>query len=318
VDRRSFLKGSVKGSAAVLAALAAGGSLREFLGSDVSALASPYRAFSDGSEWNRQLPVDAPIDPSSDAFIRALKGFDPLVQFPRLDDGPWSEPIYWAGEGDPEFSIPPLPFPVRIPTAAAPAPTSDAQLTVYDVNRGLVIKLQGAVFDGRTWQAGWTELYYLASNGLSGDLAESNDDRNRGHRGMPPPLHAVRWGEVRAGEIRHVLKVAVRRTAPAHVYPASADAGGSGIIPEGAVFRIKPGVDLVARGLQGAPLVIATAMQRYGVVVGDQAGVPMALKLKSMAATGRSQTWSDIGVYPKSLARVTFDDFECMKLGYHR
>ena len=314
MDRRSF----IRGSAAVLAGLAARGSLRDVLDLEALAQTGPYRAFSDDSEWNRPLPTAAPVDRSSAAFVRELKGFDPLVQFPRLDDGPWSEPIHWATEGDPEYVIPPLPFPVRIPAGAVPAATSDAQLTVYDVARGYVIKLQKATFDGRTWQARWTAIYYLRSNGLSGDLPESDDRRNRGHRGCPPALHAVRWDEVRAGEIRHVLKVAIRRTASAHVYPASAHGRGTGMIPEGAVFRYKPTVDLRAPGLQGAALVIATAMQRYGVVVGDQGGVPMALKLENLVAEGRPQRWADIGIRPKSLSSVTFDDFQCIKLGYHR
>jgi hypothetical protein len=214
--------------------------------------------------------------------------------------------------------IPPLPFPVRIPAGAVPAATSDAQLTVYDVTRGYVIELQKAAFDGRTWQAGWTAIYHLGSNGLSGELPEADDPRNRGHRGVPPPVHAVRWDEVQAGEIRHVLKVAIRRTASKHAYPASAHGRGTGMIPEGAVFRIRPAVDLRARGLQGAALVIATAMQRFGVVVSDQAGVPMALKLENLAAEGRPQRWADVGIGPKSLSRLTFDDFRCVRLGYHR
>jgi hypothetical protein len=240
------------------------------------------------------------------------------MQCPRLDDGAWGQPIYWAKQGDPAYVIPPLPFAVRIPASAVAAATSDAQLTVFDVARGYVIGLQNATFDGRTWKARWTTIYYLASNGLEGDLPESDDPRNRGHWGCPPPLHAVRWDEVQAGEIRHVLKVAIRRMASSHVYPASSNGSGTGMIPVGAVFRIKPTVDLRARGLQGPALVIATAMQRYGVVVSDQGGVPMALKLENLAAEGRSQRWADIGIQAKSLSSVTFDDFQCVKLGYHR
>jgi len=201
---------------------------------------------------------------------------------------------------------------------AVPAPTSDAQLTVYDVDRGYVIKLQGAEFTAGTWVARNTSIYYLASNGLAADLPEADDERNRGHRGIPPPIHVVRWDEVQAGSIRHVLKAAIRRTAPKHVYPAEADSGSSGVIPEGAVFRIKPAVDLRARGLRGPALIIARAMKRYGIVVGDQTGVPMALKVENMAAEGRSARWADIGIHPKSLSALSFDDFHCIKLGYHR
>jgi len=314
MDRRRF----ISGSAVVVAGLAAGGSLRDLLGSEAIALTAPVRAFSNVSEWNRPLSTSAPVDPSSAAFVRELKGFNSSVQSPRLDDGAWGQPIYWATQGDPEYVIPPLPFAVRIPIGAVPAPTSDAQLTVFDVGRGYVIGLQKATFDGGTWQARWTAIYYLGSNGLAGTLPESDDPRNRGHWGCPPALHAVRWDEVQAGQIGHVLKVAIRDTAPAYVYPAAGNGSGSGTIPVGAVFRIKPTVDLRARGLQGPALVIATAMQQYGVVVADKTGVPLALKLENLAAEGRPQRWSDIGIGPKSLSSVTFDDFQCVKLGYHR
>ena len=70
------------------------------------------------------------------------------------------------------------------------------------------------------WTARWTAVYYLASNGLFGKLPGSDEPRNRGHRGFPPAIHAVRWDEIAADEIAHVLKIAVRRTASQAVYPA--------------------------------------------------------------------------------------------------
>ena len=313
MDRRSFIRNSAVAAGALLGARAV--IPRWFRSVDASTV--PYRAFSDASEWNRPLPVDAPVDPRSDAFIGWLNDLDD-DRFPRLAAGRWAEPIYWAGVGDPEFDIAPLPFPVRIPVGARPAATSDAQMTVYDVERGYVAKLHKAELVGDDWTARWTALYNLASNGLHGSLPGSDDRANRGHRGFPPPIHAVRWDEVAAGEIRHVLKVAIHRTAPYHVYPGAGDEGGSGVIPEGAIFRIKPTVDLSGRGLDGAALVIATAMQRYGVVIGDQSGAPMALKVENLDVTGSPNQWSDLGVDGDALSRVSFDDLECIQLGYHR
>jgi hypothetical protein len=59
-------------------------------------------------------------------------------------------------------------------------------------------------------------------------------------------------------------------------------------------------------------------MQTYGVVIGDQSGVPMALKLENLALEGQTSRWADVSLGPKSLAKITFDDFECIQLGYHR
>jgi len=314
VDRRRF----IRSSAVVVAGLAARGHVFDALSSSAQTYTGPYRAFSSGSEWNRPLPLDAPIDPSSREFVSHLRNIDPDRPFPALVDGPWSEPIYWARAGDPEYKLADFDFRVRIPLDAVPAPTSDAQLMVYDRPRGIVIKLQKASFTGTTWLARWTEIYYLDSNGLFGDLPESDEPRNRGHRGFPPPLHAVRWDEVQAGAIRHVLKVAITDTASRHVYPGAGHEGGSGIIPEGAIFRIKPSVDLQARGLRGPALVIARAIRRYGIVIGDRSGVPMALKLENLRAEGRRVRWSDIGIDAESLSALSFSDLECIKLGYHR
>jgi hypothetical protein len=312
MDRRTFLSGAL--------ALAAGvvGAGCTHRGPSVSSpQRPPFRAFTRHSEWNRPLPQEAPIDPASDEFISELVSFDPEHPWPLLVTSEWAEPIYWAREGDAEFEISGLP-PVRIPASARPARTSDSQLTVYDVQRGLVCKLEGATFGDGIWSANGTSIYYLRSNGLEGTLSEADEPRNRGHRGFPPPIHAVRLDEIRRGSIEHVLKVAIRRTAARHVYPGAGDEGGPGLIPEGAILRIKPGVDLQARGISGAALTIARAMQTYGAVIGDRSGVPMALKLENLSIEGFTDDWPPLGISADSLSAIRFDDFDCVSLGYHR
>jgi hypothetical protein len=207
---------------------------------------------------------------------------------------------------------------VRIPREAEPAPNSDAELTVFDLEMGWVIKLTKASFDG-TWHGRARDWYSLGSNGLEGRLPESDEKRNTGHRGYPPPLHGVRWDEIEAGAIRHTLKVSLDKTGESHVYPGTGhESHRGGIIPEGAIFRIKPAVDLRARGLSGAALVIAKAMQDYGVVIGDTGGVPMSLKLEALETEKRKERWSQQGLTKDSLSAIRFDDLECIKLGYHR
>jgi hypothetical protein len=316
MDRRGFLRAGVVLAAGAAVAGAVAVRLSE---DDRTPPTGPvYRAFAPSSEWNRPLPREAPVDPRSVAFVASLAGFGPGSPFPTLADGRWAEPIFWAGRGDPEHTVQGLPFPVRIPADAEPAASNDAQLTVYDLERGYVIKLQGVVRDGGSWGTPNTSIYYLASNGLAGTVRGSDDPRNRGHRGFPPPIHAVRWDEVQAGEIAHVLKVAIQHTAPWHVYPAAGDEHGTGSVPEGAMFRIKPWVDLRRRGLRGGALTIAQAMQTYGFVIGDQSGVPMALKLENLEAEGSPHRWSDVGITSDSLSAIGFDDLHCIELGYRR
>ena len=59
-------------------------------------------------------------------------------------------------------------------------------------------------------------------------------------------------------------------------------------------------------------------MQVYGVVVGDTGGTPMVLKMEALETEGRGERWSQVDISADSLSNIRFDDFECIKLGYHR
>ena len=44
----------------------------------------------------------------------------------------------------------------------------------------------------------------------------------------------------------------------------------------------------------------------------------MAFKLEALEAEGRKERWSQVGLSATALSALSFDDFECIKLGYHR
>jgi hypothetical protein len=286
-----------------------------------------YRAFSPSSEWNKRLPVNAPIHPKSARIIAELNSY-PNGGYPRLTTGAWSEPIYFTDSSDRVGQVNCLPLRVRIPQNLASAATSDAQATVFDRITGVVYKVRSFTIDWNTNPvnvnaAGGCSVYDLTSNGLANSLRASNRDApmNAGHRGYPPAIHGVRYDEVANGRIRHVLKVGLGRTAPCHVYPgAGHESGRGGVLTcEGLILRIKPSVNLVARGLTGGPLVIARAMKRYGVVIGDTSGVAMDLKMENLEVEGRTERWSTLGVTTDAFqGRLSFDDFQVIKAGYHR
>lgn len=289
-----------------------------------------FRAFDSGSYWNTPLPADAPVDPNSHAIIAWLKGDNGADYIKLSGAGPtgrWGMPIYWATRGDPTWNVvdacsrkQPREFDkVRIPLHASPDPTSDAAMTVFDRHRGLVYGFHDARFDTQKqeWEACGGTVYYLSSLGLDGKLSESDERRNYGHRGFPPPTYAVRLDEVRAGSIDHVLKIAVATTACQHVFPAVGDECGTMAVdapPEGARIRIKPSVNLDQLELSPAARVIATALQRYGAVIGDQSGSSPVLKLENTVAEGLGERWKDR--MTNALAGIPLDLFEVIKLGY--
>jgi len=116
------------------------------------------------------------------------------------------------------------------------------------------------------WSAYSTAAWDLNSNAMrpagwtSGDAA-----------GLPIAPLLARAGEASAGEIAHALRVTFRDAvlANAFVWPARHRAGNSsGSIPFGALLRLKAGVAIPADWTTQARA-LATAMQRYGLVVAD-------------------------------------------------
>jgi hypothetical protein len=80
-----------------------------------------------------------------------------------------------------------------------------------------------------------------------------------------------------------------------YVFPMTGSDGGytgfnAAVPPEGLRLRIRPTVDLTALGLSRQALVIARALQNYGIYLGDSSGTT-ALKLEGTLAEGRGQLW---------------------------
>jgi hypothetical protein len=288
------------------------------------AQSSPYRAFSSDSYWNTKLGSRAPVDPNSGSMMswlisHASPGYVTLAG--AATDGSYGQPIYGAKSGDPVYAVrgsglPPEFAHLRIPRGAKPDSSGDSELTVFDEVSRYVSWLSGAHFDGTNWSATGGSVTYLASNGLDGTLSQSNEPRNRGHRGFPAAEIAVRYDEVAAGGYLHVVKMSIPNTCN-HVFPMSGDEGCSGgsPFPEGTRIRIKRTIDLSQLGLSPAALVVAQALRQYGAVVGDQSGGSVVVKVENTVAEGRGNLW--LGVMTRdSLSNIPLQDFEVIKLGY--
>ncbi len=271
--------------------------------------ASPYRPFAASSYWNAPVPENAPAHPNAAGILNYLQTAPSAqggcIRLAGAGSSPWGQPIYWAKDGDPTYSIkqtqyaiPPELATMRIPRGAKPAPTSDAAMTVYDLERGYVVAMWHAVYNATTdsWSAGGAQVTYLNSNGLDSRIGGSDDSRNTGTmRGNNGGVTAVRYDEVAAGSLNHVLKIAAGpEVSTLAVAPLTRSDGGStdpNAPAQGTRMRIKPSVNLDAFNLSPQARVIANAMQKYGVYIGDSGGVT-ALKLENTTAEGRGQLWT--------------------------
>ncbi len=256
------------------------------------------------------MPADAPVHEHAAGILRYLRtapeSGEGCLTLAGADDGVWGQPVYWSDASDPVYKVtgvtqdrPPELGSLRIPRGARAADNNDGSMTVYDREKGYVVALTEARYDrdDDSWVASGATVTYLRSNGLHVKTGASDDPRNRGtHRGNNGATMAVGWDEVRAGEIRHVLKVAAGpELSDRYVFPmvgSDGDYRGSNpsVPPQGLRLRIKPGVDLDAVVQDEDALVIAKALQRYGVYLGDSGGAT-ALKLEDTVTEGRGRLW---------------------------
>lgn len=270
------------------------------------------RAFTEDSWWNTPLPESAPEHLAEAEILQYLstapESGDGCLWFSGADHSPWGQPVYWARPSDPAYDVeatgssafPPELADLRIPAHARAAENTDASMTVFDEDKGYVVALTGAERDpaSGSWSAIAATVTYLDSNGLHVDTGRSDDPRNRGgHRGNNGATMAVMWHEVRAGAIRHVLKIASGpEVADRAIFPMVGSDGDyegldPGVPPQGLRLRIRPTVDLESMDLPGDVLVVARALQRYGAYIGDSAG-RTSLKLENTIAEGRGQLWN--------------------------
>lgn len=263
VDRRSFLK------AAGLAYVAT-----RFRVPD--AFAEPYRAFTDDSYWNTPAPDE--VDPQSDAWIGWLQLHEDGM---GLGMGDWALPDYVSRASDPLATVRDRngrTVKVHIPASSTMMAGNDKAMNVIDFATGRNVATFETVKVSRTvYTCTAFALYGLGTTGIAEDVVGGTAG-NKGHRGIPGAMFAVRLDELAAGVIPHRLKFAT--SGPGNppdwgfdgpIWPMDGyeKNHGSGP-PEGVVIRLKRSVDL--SGLSASVRTIATCLQDYGAILGDTGG----------------------------------------------
>jgi hypothetical protein len=252
------------------------------------------RFFAADAVWNEPLPTDAPLDPSSDRLSAALReqvraNFDDHYG-PNINTESYSAPIYTvpasqrrvpvevAQRGPHTRELRAAWRAVPIPAGASPAEGTDRHLVVWQPATDTMWEFFDLRRDHGRWSAEWGGRMLRVS-------------RSRGW--FRPTRTGVRWGatatglplagglmtvaELQRGRIDHALAFAIPRArSGVWSWPAQRTDGelpGAGAIPEGARFRLDPSLDVAALRLPPLVHMMAEAVQRYGMVLRDQAGV---------------------------------------------
>ena len=260
------------------------------------------RFFSEDSFWNQPIPPDAEIDPRNEEWIKLLEQ-EPTGENFGISWREWTIPVYEVDKNTPKYEIAyhflsetekevwntvvererfghgPGFNPVPIPENAMPDAEKDAHLAIVDWERMVAWDMWGLkkLKDG-TWESKTGMFYRLDGDGVFDgfELGYVEDETVHFHgpsraAGVPIFAGLIMYDEVMSGRINHKLSCATRYAAlQEFVYPASwTDGFTEDGIPEGAVIRLDPKLDLSQFDLTKEEMVVAIALQEYGMVIVD-------------------------------------------------
>ncbi len=247
------------------------------------------RLFSAQSFFNEPLPASTPRSSESAQLVAS---FAHQVQahygHAVINTTEWSAPVYTVAANAPTNAVAPqnatcprgedvfAPFAqtmsaVPIPAGAQAAKGTDEDMVVWQPSTGHEWELWRAQREDGQWTACWGGEFQNArtSDGVfPAPLGVSAS-------GLSILAGQIHLEELQQGQIEHALEISLPDTAPGFVWPANRDDGESraaDAIREGTRFRFSPSLDLASLHLNPVALAVATAIQRYGLIVSDTAG----------------------------------------------
>jgi hypothetical protein len=232
--------------------------------------------FPDDNPWNRRVD-SAPLRPESSAMIAAIQstggtrlhpdfGENARYGIPFVVVGPTQPevPVVYTAYGD-ESDPGPFPVPADAPVEGGPDAAGDRHVIVLRSGTCELFELYRAFPSGGGWRADSGARFDLRSNELR-PLGWTSADA----AGLPILPGLVRYEEVASGAITHAIRVTFSRTQDGYVLPATHAASNRSdpaLPPMGLRLRLSSSFDLDS--LTGQARIIATAMQRYGLIVAD-------------------------------------------------
>ena len=251
----------------------------------------PFRFFSSGSFWNAPVAVGAALDPSSEAvvgeFAAQVEAEGAPGHWPWINTSSDSVPVYTVPAGEPTTRVsleaanaPALQAAwgtVPLPAAALPAAGPEGVLVVYQPSSDQLWEFWRLAHTASGWAARWGGAMQDASQapGVYGPGAWPGGKTGWGVSASSLSLVGglITLEDLRDREINHAVEIAVPRVrAGVFASPAQRTDGRSSnplALPEGAHLRLDPTLDLETLGLPPVTLMIARAVQRYGMFVRD-------------------------------------------------
>jgi hypothetical protein len=249
-----------------------------------------YPVFDKNSFWYQPIPKSVHLHENSQAFAKEFAS-----QVKRyfghigINFGDYSSPVYTVGA-----DVPTVPVALRscwgsgvndpklaedfatvpIPSYAEPAGGTDSEMSIFQPAKDTLWEFWEAHKVDGTWQACWGGRM----SNVSSNPGIWQNPYGAAASGLPFAPGQILVEELRRGEIRHVLGIAVVE-AEENVFswPANRSDGKNpnklpNRIPEGLRLRLDPTVDVESLNLHPIAKTIARAAQTYGFVVWDIGG----------------------------------------------
>ena len=196
-----------------------------------------------------------------------------------------------------------------------PTGNQDRPGVMVDGVFGYTVQFADAVPDKatRTITVSNAGIMWHSSNGLDYRNRRSDDKRNFTSRGRVLDAMVIRrdlldramQNGTGLGHVLHLFFVETK-TSDGFIHPMVGDESNkNGWGAEGERIRIKPGINLAARGLSGACLAVARTLQENGAYLGDNSGSSTQLKASQPHHYVGTNLTTDC-----MKGRVSFDDFE--------
>jgi hypothetical protein len=301
------------------------------------------RMFAGTSVWNEPVSASAPVDSGSESAVAALNSEELAEQAerhgPAINTKSWSVPIYTVPSDQPTVRVtlvganaPALQSAwnaVPLPSDAKPAAGTDEHLVVWQPSADRMWEFWHLEKVGGAWRASWGGAMddVASSSGTYSAEAWPGATSSWGASASSLPIAGglITLEDLQHGVIDHALAISIPNVrAGVFASPAQRTDGestASTALPEGAHLRLDPHLDLAALHLPRFTLMLATAAQKYGIVVRDRAA-NIAFYAQDPTPTGTEPYGGTTGYFearaPASLlASFPWSHLELLKMALH-
>jgi hypothetical protein len=283
----------------------------------------PSSWFSPTSVWNRQLGSQVPLASNSTGYVSELVR-QVNSAGPWINTDEYSTPVYTVGAEQPTVKVKLVAVnggwaepgmeaafaEVPLPANARPAAGTDEHLVVWQPSTNKMWEFWCLHKEGSSWVAAFggamqnvgSDPGYYEANAWAG--AKTYWGATATSLPLVGGLMTIK--ELQAGQINHALALAIPEPSSKYVWPAQRSDGGAGppnAIPEGTIFRLPASLDLSSLHLSPTVLAIATAAQKYGMVVRDRSGCVSLYGEDPTPSGGNPYSQIFEGQYPNSLMK---------------